>query len=143
VSSSHGRLAPVGFASQSLIKDVINGLFILFEDSLSVWDVVTLRAVTIRDLAGTVHVIPNGTIDMIANTTKDYLRYVLDVGIAYRGPLMNAALRSLFPIALYFWRCRSIALSRCYGQPSALSRRYARRANTADKLIRHAPHESA
>jgi moderate conductance mechanosensitive channel len=86
----------VGFASQSLIKDVINGLFILFEDSLSVGDMVTLRgitgqvekvtlrAVTMRDLAGTVHVIPNGTIDMIANTTKDYSRYVLDVGIAYR-----------------------------------------------------------
>jgi moderate conductance mechanosensitive channel len=86
----------VGFASQSLIKDVINGLFILFEDSLSVGDVVTLRgingqvekvtlrAVTLRDLAGTVHVIPNGTIDMIANTTKDYSRYILDVGIAYR-----------------------------------------------------------
>jgi small conductance mechanosensitive channel len=86
----------VGFASQSLIKDVINGLFILFEDSLSVGDVVTLRgiagqvekvtlrAVTIRDVAGTVHVIPNGTLDMIANTTKDYSRYVLDVGIAYR-----------------------------------------------------------
>jgi small conductance mechanosensitive channel len=45
---------------------------------------VTLRAVTIRDVSGTVHVIPNGTLDMIANTTKDYSRYVLDVGIAYR-----------------------------------------------------------
>ena len=86
----------VGFASQSLIKDVINGLFILFEDSLSVGDVVTLReitgqvekvtlrAVTIRDLSGNVHVIPNGTIDMIANMTKDYSRYVLDIGVAYR-----------------------------------------------------------
>jgi moderate conductance mechanosensitive channel len=86
----------VGFASQSLIKDVINGLFILFEDSLSVGDVVTLRsisgqvekvtlrAVTIRDLAGKVHVIPNGTIDMITNMTKDYSRYILDIGVAYR-----------------------------------------------------------
>jgi small conductance mechanosensitive channel len=86
----------VGFASQSLIKDVINGLFLLFEDSLSVGDVVTLRgiggqvekvtlrAVTIRDLSGNVHVIPNSTIDMITNMTKDYSRYVLDVGVAYR-----------------------------------------------------------
>jgi small conductance mechanosensitive channel len=86
----------VGFASQSLIKDVINGLFLLFEDSLSVGDVVTLRgiggqvekvtlrAVTIRDLSGNVHVIPNGTIDMITNMTKDYSRYLLDVGVAYR-----------------------------------------------------------
>lgn len=86
----------IGFASQSLIKDVINGLFILFEDSLSVGDVVkvhetggqvekfTLRAVTLRDLAGNVHVIPNSAIDTVTNMTKDYSRYVLDVGIAYR-----------------------------------------------------------
>jgi small-conductance mechanosensitive channel len=86
----------IGFASQSLIKDVINGLFILFEDSLSVGDIVTLRgtggqvekvtlrAVTIRDLSGTVHVVPNGTLDMISNMTKDFSRYVLDVRVAYR-----------------------------------------------------------
>jgi small-conductance mechanosensitive channel len=86
----------VGFASQSLIKDVINGLFILFEDSLSVGDVVnlrgtggvvekvTLRAVTLRDLAGNVHVIPNSTVDMITNMTKEYSRFVLDVRVALR-----------------------------------------------------------
>jgi small-conductance mechanosensitive channel len=85
----------VGFASQSLIKDVINGLFMLFEDSLSVGDVVTLRGtggqvekvtlrtVTIRDLSGSVHVIPNSTIDMVTNMTKDYSCYVLDVSVAY------------------------------------------------------------
>lgn len=85
----------IGFASQSLIKDVINGLFILFEDSLSVGDVVrvhgtdgqvekfTLRAVTLRDLAGNVHVIPNSVIDAVTNMTKDYSRYVLDVGVSY------------------------------------------------------------
>jgi small conductance mechanosensitive channel len=86
----------VGFASQSLIKDVLNGLFILFEDSLSVGDIVTLRgiggevekvtlrAVTIRDLHGDVHVIPNSTLDMITNKTKVFSRRVIDVGVAYR-----------------------------------------------------------
>jgi small conductance mechanosensitive channel len=86
----------VGFGSQSLIKDVINGLFILFEDSLSVGDIVmlrgnggqvervTLRSVTIRDLGGNVHVIPNGSIDMVTNMTKEFSRYILDVGVAYR-----------------------------------------------------------
>ena len=86
----------VGFGAQSLVKDVINGLFILFEDSVSVGDVavlrgtgglvekVTLRAVTLRDLSGNVHVIPNSSIDMVSNLTKDYSRYVLDVGVAYR-----------------------------------------------------------
>ena len=86
----------VGFASQSLIKDVINGLFILFEDSLSVGDIVTLRgisglvekvtlrAVTVRDLEGNVHVIPNSTLDLITNMTKEFSRHVIDVGVAYR-----------------------------------------------------------
>jgi small-conductance mechanosensitive channel len=85
----------IGFASQSLLKDVINGLFILFEDSLSVGDVVrirsisglveklTLRSVTLRDLSGSVHVIPNSTIDMVTNMTKEYAYYVLDVSMAY------------------------------------------------------------
>jgi small conductance mechanosensitive channel len=86
----------IGFGAQSLVKDVINGLFILFEDSVSVGDVailrgtgglvekVTLRAVTLRDLSGNVHVIPNSSIDMVSNMTKEYSRYVLDVGVAYR-----------------------------------------------------------
>jgi small conductance mechanosensitive channel len=86
----------VGFASQSLIKDVINGLFILFEDSISLGDIVelrgvagevekfTLRAVTLRDLSGNVHVIPNSAFDMVTNMTKTFSRYLLDVGVAYR-----------------------------------------------------------
>jgi small conductance mechanosensitive channel len=86
----------VGFGAQSLVKDVINGLFILFEDSLSVGDVailrgtgglverITLRAVTLRDLSGNVHVIPNSSIDMVTNLTKEYSHYVLDIRAAYR-----------------------------------------------------------
>ena len=86
----------VGLASQSLIKDVINGLFILFEDSISVGDVatlrgisgviekITLRAVVLRDFQGDVHVIPNSTIDLVTNKTKVFSRYILDVAIAYR-----------------------------------------------------------
>ena len=86
----------VGLASQSLIKDVINGLFILFEDSISVGDIatlrgisgeiekITLRAVVLRDLQGDVHVIPNSSIDLVTNRTKVFSRYLLDVGVAYR-----------------------------------------------------------
>jgi small-conductance mechanosensitive channel len=84
----------VGFASQSLIKDVINGLFILFEDSISVGDIatlhgiggqvekITLRAVTLRGLDGTVHVIPNSAIEVASNMTKGFSRYVLDVRVS-------------------------------------------------------------
>lgn len=86
----------VGFGAQSLVKDVISGLFILLEDSISVGDVVilkgtgglveniNLRTIRMRDLAGNVHVIPHSNVDMITNMTKDYSRYVLDVGVAYR-----------------------------------------------------------
>ncbi len=86
----------VGFGAQSLVKDVINGLFILVQDLISVGDVavlgdkgglveaVGLRTVRLRDLAGNVHVIPNSSISTVTNMTKDYSRYVFDVGVAYR-----------------------------------------------------------
>jgi small-conductance mechanosensitive channel len=86
----------VGFGSQTLVKDLINGLFILFEESIRVGDVVVLgdkggiveavglRTIKMRDLAGNVHVIPNSAIDKVINMTKTYSRYVFDVGVAYR-----------------------------------------------------------
>ena len=86
----------VGFGAQTLVKDVINGLFILLQDLISVGDVavfgdkgglveaVGLRTVTLRDLAGNVHVIPNSSIETVTNMTKGYSRYVFDVGVAYR-----------------------------------------------------------
>lgn len=86
----------VGFGAQSLVKDIISGLFILLEDSISVGDVVilkgtgglveniNLRTIRMRDLSGNVHVIPHSSVDMITNMTKDYSRYLLEVGVAYR-----------------------------------------------------------
>lgn len=86
----------VGFAAQSLIKDIINGLFILTEGSVGAGDVVdvggvtgvvekvTLRSVRIRDLSGNVHFVPNSTIEHVENMTKDFSRYLLDVGVGYR-----------------------------------------------------------
>jgi moderate conductance mechanosensitive channel len=86
----------VGFGAQTLVKDVINGLFILVEDSLSVGDVVNigstgglveavnLRTIRLRDLQGSVHIIPNSQVGIITNMTKDYSYYVLDVEVAYR-----------------------------------------------------------
>jgi small-conductance mechanosensitive channel len=86
----------VGFGAQTLVKDIINGLFILFEDSIAVGDVVVikgigglveavnLRTLRLRDLDGSVHIIPNSQVDVIRNMTKDFSYYVLDVGVAYR-----------------------------------------------------------
>jgi len=86
----------IGFGAQSLVKDVISGFFILLEDQIRVGDVVqisgkgglvervNLKTTILRDLAGNVHYVPNGQIDVVTNMTKDYSRYVFDIGIAYR-----------------------------------------------------------
>ncbi len=90
-----GGLA-IGFGAQSLVKDVISGFFILLEDSISVGDVVEvagvsglveevkLRTITLRDLAGNVHIVPNGIVDRVKNMTKGHSFYVFDIGVAYR-----------------------------------------------------------
>jgi len=86
----------VGFGAQTLVKDLINGLFILFEESLRVGDYadlgknegvvesVGLRTVKLRDVNGNFHVVPNSSIDTITNMSKDFSRTVIDVGVAYR-----------------------------------------------------------
>lgn len=90
-----GGLA-IGFGAQSVVKDVISGFFLLLENQVRVGDVVniggtgglveaiTLRTIVLRDLAGNVHIIPHGGVDRVTNMTKDYSRYVFDVGVAYR-----------------------------------------------------------
>ncbi|MEE8324757.1 MAG: mechanosensitive ion channel family protein [Candidatus Humimicrobiaceae bacterium] len=85
----------VGFGAQNLIKDLINGVFILFEQWYQVDDVVTignttgvverfnLRTTIIRDIEGTVHYIPNGEISMLGNRTQLWSRAVVEVGVHY------------------------------------------------------------
>ncbi|MEW6266422.1 MAG: mechanosensitive ion channel family protein [Thermodesulfobacteriota bacterium] len=86
----------VGLGAQSLVKDLINGLFILAQDMISVGDwvqvgskqglveAISLRAIRLRDLAGNVHIIPNSSVESVTNMTKVYSRYVFDVGVAYK-----------------------------------------------------------
>ncbi|MCL6447245.1 MAG: mechanosensitive ion channel family protein [Armatimonadetes bacterium] len=90
-----GGLA-LGFGAQSLVRDVISGFFMLLEDQIRVGDVVVLngtagevvemnlRTTVLRDLSGTVHIFPNGNITSVSNMTKDWSRYVIDVGVAYK-----------------------------------------------------------
>ncbi len=90
-----GGLA-IGFGAQNLVKDVISGFFILLEDSIRVGDVVEiagveglveevkLRTITLRDVSGNVHVVPNGVIDKVKNLTRLYSFYLFDVRVAYR-----------------------------------------------------------
>ena len=86
----------VGFGAQHLVQDVISGFFILVDDEIRVGDVVeiagksglverlNLRMVVLRDLAGSVHYVRNGKIDIVTNMTKDYSHCVFDIGVAYR-----------------------------------------------------------
>ncbi|MEE4310243.1 MAG: mechanosensitive ion channel family protein [candidate division KSB1 bacterium] len=86
----------MGFGAQNLVQDVISGFFILLEDQIRVGDVVqvggkgglvekiNLRMTILRDLAGNVHYVRNGMIDIVTNMTKEYSRYVFDIGVAYR-----------------------------------------------------------
>jgi small conductance mechanosensitive channel len=90
-----GGLA-VGFGAQSLVKDLIAGFFILWEDSVRIGDVVEvagvvglveeveLRTIKLRDVSGNLHVVPNGVVDKVKNLTKDYSYSVFDIGVAYR-----------------------------------------------------------
>ncbi len=86
----------IGFGAQQLVKDIIQGFFILLDDQIRVGDVVqiadkgglvenvNLRMITLRDLAGNVHFVRNGEINVVTNMTKEYSRYVFDIGVAYR-----------------------------------------------------------
>ncbi len=86
----------VGFGAQSLVKDIISGFFLILEDQIRVGDVanidgtgglverITLRTIVLRDERGTVHVIPNGSIQRLSNLTKDFSFYVTSVSVAYR-----------------------------------------------------------
>ena len=85
----------VGFGAQTLVKDLIAGFFLTFENQVRVGDVATingtgglveainLRTIVLRDITGTVHVFPNGSIERLSNLTKDFSYYVIDVGVAY------------------------------------------------------------
>jgi small-conductance mechanosensitive channel len=93
-----GGLA-VGFGAQSLVKDVISGFFILFEDQFGVGDMVkigdfsgvvermTLRATVLRNLEGQVHVVPNGNIQNVTVMTKEWARAVLDLTFPHEEPI--------------------------------------------------------
>jgi small conductance mechanosensitive channel len=85
----------VGFGSQTLVKDIISGLFLIAENQIRIGDVVeingvggaveeiNLRTVVLRDSEGTVHTISNGEIRTLANKSKDFSYYVIDLGVGY------------------------------------------------------------
>jgi len=89
----------VGFGAQSLIKDLIAGLIIMIENQYNVGDVIkvasvvgvveaaNLRRTLLRDLDGTLHIVPNGEIRVTGNYTKLWSRAHLNISVAYKEDL--------------------------------------------------------
>jgi small-conductance mechanosensitive channel len=86
----------IGFGAQTLVKDVITGVFILFENTIAVGDVVDLggghsglvehfsiRTIKLRDSAGGVHTVPFSNVTSVNNMTKDFAYYVFNIKVDY------------------------------------------------------------
>jgi small-conductance mechanosensitive channel len=85
----------IGFGSQTLVRDVITGIFLLLEDAVAVGDVVSvgglsgaveklsLRSIKLRALDGSVHIVPFGAVPPVTNMTRDFSYAVVDLTLDY------------------------------------------------------------
>jgi small conductance mechanosensitive channel len=85
----------IGFGAQNLVKDVISGVFILFEDQFAVGDYITIegwsgyvealgiRTTKLRDFSGELHIIPNGNITVVTNKTRGAMRALVEINLPY------------------------------------------------------------
>lgn len=89
----------VSFGSQNLVRDLVNGFFILIENQFAVGETVeisgktgvveriTIRSTWIRQANGDLHVFPNGSISSVTNLTRDWARAIVHVGVSYSADL--------------------------------------------------------
>lgn len=96
-----GGLA-IGFGAQNLVKDIITGFFILLENQYTVGDYIklnslegiveemTIRSTKIRSFNGDLHIIPNGKIEIVTNSSRGDSRAWVDISIAYEEDIDNA-----------------------------------------------------
>ncbi len=92
----------VGFGAQKLVQDVITGVFIQIENAINAGDVITIggvtgtaerlsiRSVSIRDLSGTVHIVPFSSVDIVSNYMREFAFHKGEYGIAYRENIDHA-----------------------------------------------------
>src|SRR5215470_6502629 len=85
----------IGFGAQTLVHDFINGFFILLENQYDIGDTVriagvkgtvermSLRNTVLRDDDGTMHIVPNSSVQIVSNTTRDWSQQALRVVVAY------------------------------------------------------------
>jgi small-conductance mechanosensitive channel len=100
----------IGFGAQKLVEDIITGIFIQFENVMNEGDVVavgdksgvveklTIRSVTIRDLSGTVHLIPFSSVSQVSNMVRGFSYHVAEIGVAYDSDIgeVKQALQEAF-----------------------------------------------
>jgi small-conductance mechanosensitive channel len=89
--------AGLGFGAQNIIKDVLNGLFMVAEDQLGVGDVVDtgfatgvveavgIRVTQVRDVNGTLWFVRNGEIQRVGNMSQGWARVIIDLGVPYEA----------------------------------------------------------
>lgn len=104
----------IGFGAQKLVQDIITGIFIQFENVMNEGDVVeaagksgvveklTIRSVTIRDMSGTVHLIPFSSVDQVSNMVRGFSFYVAEVEVAYDSDIeaVKQAMRDAFAMVM-------------------------------------------
>ena len=106
----------LGFGAQSLVKDFLSGVFMIFEDQYGVGDVidlgsgtsgtveaVSLRVTRLRDVHGTVWYVPNGEILRVGNMSQNWARAIVDVTVGYREDL-GKVIGTLRDIAEDLWQ---------------------------------------
>jgi small conductance mechanosensitive channel len=88
----------IGFGAQTLVKDVVTGFFVLVEnqfemgdtvkiaDRTGVVEVMSLRRTVLRDGDGSIHIIPNSSITVVTNYTRDWTQIAMHVSVAYSEP---------------------------------------------------------
>jgi small conductance mechanosensitive channel len=100
----------IGFGAQKLVEDIITGIFIQLENIMNEGDVVavgdksgvveklTIRSVTIRDLSGTVHLIPFSSVAQVSNMVRGFSFHVAEIGVAYDSDIdsVKAAMQDAF-----------------------------------------------
>jgi small conductance mechanosensitive channel len=92
----------IGFGAQSIVKDIITGFFIIFEDQFAVGDVIQtgafkgtvevigLRVTTLRTWTGEIHIIPNSSIQAVTNFSVYNSFALVDVSLSYEEDISKA-----------------------------------------------------
>ena len=87
----------IGFGAQTLVKDFINGFFVLIENQYDIGDTIkiagvqgvvetmTLRRTVLRDTDGTIHTVPSSQITIVSNLTRDWTQLAMKISVSYKA----------------------------------------------------------